>query len=169
MIDHNRFQRAVSEALSRFKIISVKYKPLKPYLVFTAGGKQIDCTSDIGQVLEGLPSMVLDSPEKTKACGLFSELKKIDVKDEKKSKAKLLSEIQALSYKLHLTENAQIEVRTQILRHSLIRKFKKDPLIDRELTMQSDASIRIVMGTLDTLAGIKGKFLLGPNSEQKRI
>jgi hypothetical protein len=91
------------------------------------------------------------------------------VKDEKKSKAKLLSEIQALSYKLHLTENAQIEVRTQILRHSLIRKFKKDPLIDRELTMQSDASIRIVMGTLDTLAGIKGKFLLGPNSEQKRI
>jgi hypothetical protein len=116
MISQTRFQRAVSEALSRLKILSEKYKPLKPYLVFTAGGKQIDFTSDIDQVLKALP--------------LFDE-------------------------------NAQIEVRTQILWHSLIRKLKKDPLIDRDLTMQSDASIRIVMGTFDTLAGITAKFMLG--------
>ena len=116
MIGHIRFQRAVSAALSRLDILNVKYKPLKPYLVFTAGGKQFDFTTDMDHVLKALP--------------LFDE-------------------------------NAQIEVRTQILRHSLIRKLKKDPLIDRELTIQSDASIRIVMGTLDTLAGIKPKFMLG--------
>jgi hypothetical protein len=167
MIDHTRFQQAVSKALARLKIIKVKYKPLQPYLAFTAGGKQMDFTTDVGQVLESLPVMVRDSPEKTKGCELIMALKKIDVKDEKKSKAKLISELQALSPKLHCIGIAQIEVRTQTLRHSLIRKLKKDPLIDRELTMQSDASIRIVMGTLDTLAGSKAKFMLGPNSEQK--
>jgi hypothetical protein len=117
MIDPIRFKRAVSDALSRLKILSEKYKPLAPYLVFTAGGKQIDFTTDMDQVLKALPT---------------------------------------------LDENARIEVRIHILRHSLIRKLKKDPLIDRELTMQSDASIRIVMGTLDTLAGGKAKFMLGP-------
>jgi len=86
MIDHIRFQRAMAEALARLKIISVKYKPLKPYLVITAGGKQIDLTSDISQILELLPVMVLDSLEKTKACELIDALKKIDVKDEKKVK-----------------------------------------------------------------------------------
>jgi hypothetical protein len=162
MIDNIRFQRVVSEALSRLKIINVKYKPLKPYLVFTAGGKQIDFTTDISQILESLPVMVLDSAEKTKACELMDALKKIDEKDEKKSKPKLISEIQVLSCKLQLTEIAQIEVRTQILRYSLIRKLKKDPLIDRELTTQSDASIRIVMGTLGALAGTKAEFMLNP-------
>ena len=117
MIDPMRFNRAMTEALSRIKIISEKYKPLTPYLVFTADGKQIDFTTDMDQVLKALPGF---------------------------------------------DENARIEVRIHILRHSLIRKLKKDPLIDRELTMQSDSSIRIVMGTLDTLAGGKAKFMLGP-------
>ena len=116
MIDPMRFNRAVTEALSRIKIISEKYKPLTPYLVFTAGGKQIDFTTDMDQVLKGLSGF---------------------------------------------DENARIEVRIHVLRYGIIRKLKKDPLIDRELTMQSDASIRIVMGTLDTLAGIKTTFILG--------
>jgi hypothetical protein len=116
MINQPRFQRAVSEALSRLKILSEKYKPLMPYLVFTSGGKQTDFTVDIDQVLKTLPT---------------------------------------------LDENTRIEVRIHILRHSLIRRLKKDPLIDRELTLQSDASIRIMMGTLDTLSKIKAKFILG--------
>ena len=124
MINQTRFQRAVSEALSRLKILSEKYKTLMPYLVFTAGGKQIDFTTELDQVVKALPSF---------------------------------------------DENSRIEVRVHVLRHSLIRKLKKDMLIDRELTMQSDASIRIVMGSLDTLAGNIPKFMLGLNSEQKRI
>jgi hypothetical protein len=117
MINQTRFQRAVSEALSRLKILSVKYKPLTPYLVFTAGGKQIDFTTDMDQALKAMPN---------------------------------------------LDENTRVEVRIHILRHSLIRRLKKDPLIGQGLTLQSDASIRIVMGTLDTLAGRKAKFMLGP-------
>jgi len=134
MITHTRFQRAVSEALSRLKILSEKYKPLAPYLVFTAGGKQIDFTTDMEQVLKALPCF---------------------------------------------DENARIEVRIHVLRYAIIRKLKKDPLIDRELTIQSDSSIRIVMGTFETLAGGKARFMLGPydpsrsrfdqDSEQKRI
>lgn len=117
MIDPMRFNRAVSEALSRIRILSDKYKPLMPYLVFTVGGKQIDFTADMDQVLKALPCF---------------------------------------------DENARIEVRIHVLRYAIIRKLKKDPLIDRELTMQSDASIRIVMGTLETLAGGKAKFMLRP-------
>jgi hypothetical protein len=117
MITQTRFQRAVTEALSRIKILSEKYKPLMPYLVFTSSGKQIDFTSDMDQALKALPGF---------------------------------------------DENTRVEVRIHILRHAIIRKLKKDPLIDRELTLQSDASIRIVMGTLDTLAGRKAKFMLGP-------
>jgi hypothetical protein len=117
MINQTQFQRAVTEALSRLKILSEKYKPLTPYLVFTAGGKQVDFTTDMDQVLKALPGF---------------------------------------------GENTRVEVRIHILRHAIIRKLKKDPLIDRELTLQSDASIRIVMGTLDTLAGRKAKFMLGP-------
>ncbi len=117
MITQTRFQRAVTEALSRIKILSEKYKPLMPYLVFTSSGKQIDFTSDMDQALKALPGF---------------------------------------------DENTRVEVRIHILRHSLIRRLKKDPLIDRDLTLQSDASIRIVMGALDTLAGMKAKFMLGP-------
>jgi len=56
-----------------------------------------------------------------------------------------------LVHKLKYDEKCQIEIRFLDLKYDLVWKLQADDLIDRNLTPQTKASIRIVLGTLAQL------------------
>jgi hypothetical protein len=58
-----------------------------------------------------------------------------------------------LAPQLKYDEKCQVEIRFNRLNYALIWKLQADDLVDRKLTLQTKASIRIVLGTLAQFAG----------------
>ncbi len=60
----------------------------------------------------------------------------------------LQDELQQLAATLQYDEKCQVEIRFSELKYDLVWKLQTDDLVDRNLTPQTKASIRIVLGTL---------------------
>lgn len=157
MLNYAQLQIAIATAKRRFDLIRQKYPELKAYLVLSLPGEQTDIDSSPIQILDEFPTMVLESAAKTNALPLLHRLNKlkeedatsVESKSRKQEMKKLESQLDAFSPKFRYDEKSQIELRFHVLNYEPIWKLQADELVDRDLTPQTKASIRIVLGTLE--------------------
>jgi hypothetical protein len=152
----------IKRADSIFKKIKDKYVNLSGYLVFSSRYGQCELTSNLIEILKVFPEMIRDSESKEKAADL---LKKISIFEKAKNdsysmeKKKIAEkEIKKASdiLDLYITEldvkdDTFIEIRFRRLLYDPIFEIQKDSLVSQKHTPQTQASVRIVVGTLSEL------------------
>ena len=132
---------AVAAARRQFDLIRKQYAELKPYMVLSLPGGQTGIDSAPGQILAEFPGMVVDGPVKATALKLLDEL-------ESEQTGTLKDELKALCGRLEFVDKCQVELRFGELKYESIWRLQSDERVDRQLTPQTKASIRIVLGTL---------------------
>jgi hypothetical protein len=140
-------------------------KELTGYLVLSSPHGQLQLTDDplqIVQILKEFPAMISESEFKDKGIELLepikeleSELKYIPHGNRKTEiQKKIVAELNPLYpilKKLEFKKETFIEIRFKWPILDLIFKMQKDPLVSHIHTPQTQASIRIVLGTLGEL------------------
>jgi hypothetical protein len=164
MLSHYQLQVAIGAAKRRFDLIRQKYPDLKAYLVLSLPGGQTSVDSTPEQILKEFPATVMAGNAKTRALEIVRRLKRLEkaeTPDDEaarvaKEKTELRAQLEQLILLLRYDENCQIEIRFKIrqqteltsINFDTVWKLQADDLIDRNLTPQTKASIRIVIGTL---------------------
>jgi hypothetical protein len=149
MLSFDQLQIAVAAAKRRFDLIRKKYPGLKAYLVMSLPGGQTGIDSAPTQILSEFPAMVVDDNDKTAALNLLSRIEKSELQAITGPETERLKEqLDRLAPQLKYDEKCQVEIRFNDLTYDLIWKLQVDDLVDRDLTPQTKASIRIVLGTL---------------------
>lgn len=82
------------------------------------------------------------------------DFKKLEQQKRKKA-AELGVELERACAQLEYDGQCQVEIRFSELKYELVWMLQGDELVDRKLTPQSKASIRIVLGTLDRFLWVK--------------
>jgi hypothetical protein len=153
---------AMEEAGRIFKEIKKKYAGLLGNLVFSSSIGQCTMSSDTLKILTEFPNMVCDSFRKQKALALIDSIHRAEM-DKKSSaphvKKKDLSQIiekanrdlEPILGLLEMRDDTFIEIRFDGSSLDLIFELQKDPLVSKEYTPQTPASIRIVLGTVREL------------------
>lgn len=159
-----KLQDALTAGKLRFTQLKDRHPGLKGYLVLCAPSGQIDIDVDLPRMLEDLPDLFLDNAVKTQARDLVRELRLVEKKKDEaeteqrpalQKRIEVLNEcIRNMSRNFAVNGSCPIEIRFHHLNYPLIWKLQADDLIDRELTPQSRASIRIVLGTLSRIANL---------------
>jgi hypothetical protein len=149
-LDHDQFHAAVAAARERFAVIRKKYSDLKGYLVLAIPGEQTGIDSSAKEILGDLPTLLMDGTAKN----AFQEHLKSPPPKDASDKAKKEWDRQCEELVAELTYNggARVELRFGNLDYALIAQLQADDLVDRELTPQTRASIRIVLGTLSSFS-----------------
>ncbi len=167
---------AVKNAKAIFKELKAKYGGLAGYLVFalppgSAPWGQCEMKTGLITFLEekndkydqkALRDMIIDSVHKQAVIDLlrriadFEKGRKNSYSTETKSNGDRGVEKlrKALSLNLEILEmrdDVLIEIRFDHLDYDLIFKMQKDPLVSQQLTPQTRASIRIVLGTVQEI------------------
>jgi hypothetical protein len=142
---------AVAHVREQFEAIRAKYKPLGPYMVFASPYGQESVETEPAVILEVFPWMIADGEAKVKAQGIMDQLHSMagDVRTGKGSRRDLETELERRLANVTFRGDVNIELRFRDLDYPLIWQLQQDPLIDRELTPQTKASIRIVLTNLD--------------------
>jgi len=156
MMNLDQLEVAVAAAERQFDLIGQKYPDLKAYLVMSLPGGQTVIDSSPTQILSEFPAMVVDDSNKTSALNLVSRLKMLDsvakTGPEKerlmKQKEQLREQLDQFAPQLKYDEKCQVEIRFNDLKYDLVWKLQGDDLVNRNLTPQTKASIRIVLGTI---------------------
>ena len=157
MLNYDQLQIAIAAAKKQFGLLIKKHPdlipkteiPLPPYLVIALPGEQVGIGGSPKDFLKKIPGMVIDSSAKTKALALLSRIKILKLQDKANPDiTQLMTEVNQLASQLQYDETYQVEIRFQYLDYDLIPKLQVDDLIDCDLTPQSKASIRIILGTL---------------------
>jgi hypothetical protein len=156
MLTHTQLQLAVAAAKRQFDLIRKKYPDLQAYLVLSLPSGQTGVGSSPKEVLKEFPGMVMDSPEKHRALPILSRLEMLEWKINRTPKddallterKQLTDELTPLLVPLRYDSGTQVELRFHQLNYDLIWRLQADELVDRDLTPQTKASIRIVLGTL---------------------
>lgn len=142
-----------------FKALSDQYKGIKGYLVFSSSYGQSELTSDPTKILAEFSEMVIESIAKRKAIELIKTVKSLEARKKYNSSTQSNQEIsnkidserhtlKAILYNLEFRDDTFIEIRFPKPNLDLIFKMQKDPLVSQKHTPQTQASIRIVLGTL---------------------
>ena len=93
--------------------------------------------------------MIIEDSGKTSALKLFSRLKTLECDPTAGAETdRVKQQLQQLAPQFQYDERCQVELRFNDLNYALIWKLQADGLVDRGLTPQTGASIRIVLGTL---------------------
>lgn len=154
MMKYEQVQTAVVAAKRRFAQIHEKHPELKvrlptgapvAILVLSVPGGQAEIDSAPMQILTKFPAMVVESAAKTSALKLLSLKSAAPASPEA---AQIKQQLSTLLAQLDFDEKCQVEIRFNELRFDLVWKLQTDELVDRDLTPQTKASIRIVLGTL---------------------
>ena len=135
----------------------------KAYLVFSTPYGQCEITDNPLPILKEFSAMISESEFKETGIklletiqGLEVELKNVargNIKEEIQKKIEKASHLLDVNLKkIEFKEDTFIEIRFERPILDLIFKMKKDPLVSQVHTPQSQASIRIVLGTLVELA-----------------
>lgn len=149
-LDHDRFQAAVKAARDRFAMLKAKHPALKGYVVLAIPGKQTGIGSGAKEILGDLPALIVDDAAKA---AFQQHLKSPPAKDAgEKVKKEWDERCEELVAELHYDGGVRVELRFDQLDYDLIARLQSDDLVDRELTPQTRASIRIVLGTLAAFA-----------------
>ena len=163
MLNLDQLQSAVAAAKRRFDLLREKHpdlngpvdpiqkKRLKPIarLVLSLPGGQAEIDSPPREILDKFPAMIADADAKTSALRALARLK--DLEEEAAAgpeTARLKEQLQQLAARFQYDDQCQVELRFHDLNYELIWKLQADDLVDRHLTPQTKASIRIVLGTL---------------------
>lgn len=149
LIDHDQLTRVVTNAESRLAALKEKHPKLKAYLVFFLRGRQAGIRSSGSEILGAIPDMVVDDPAKS---AMKSHLKKKPKKEAEESvRAAWNDTLKPLEKKISYNPDARVELRFPNLDYEVIDFLRTDELINQELTPQTLASIRIVLGDLTDL------------------
>ncbi|MGD1086808.1 MAG: hypothetical protein ABSA47_18890 [Verrucomicrobiota bacterium] len=158
MLKLDQLRVAVAAAKRHFDLIRKKHPDLDAklwngdpvsFLVLSLPGGQTGINSSPTQILREFPAMVVDDTAKTSALDLLARLKILDWKAATGPETERLKEqLDRLGPQLKYDEHCQVEIRFNDLTYDLVWKLQKDDLVDRDLTPQTKASIRIVLGTL---------------------
>ncbi len=140
--DLPEIEQRAKETLSELKS---KYPGLDSYLVYSSRLGQSNLGSKPEVLLKEFPQMFHDSPEKAKALQLLQNLRKAEQNQGLEKNDTTLSRILS---ELELDLSVQIELRFGQLNYAQVAQLQLDSLVDRVLTPQTPASIRIVLGTL---------------------
>lgn len=158
MLNLDQLQVAVAAAKWRFDQIRNKYPELKAklftgdpaaFLVSSLPGGQTGIDSSPVEILSKFPAMVVDDSTKASALNLLSRHKILEAQAATGPETeRLKKQLDQLAAQLKYDEKCQIEIRFNDLKYDWVWKLQADDLIDRNLTPQTKASIRIVLGTL---------------------
>jgi hypothetical protein len=154
--------RAIDKANIVFKSIMDNYSGLKGYLVLSSPHGQCELTGDPLQILKEFPTMMSDSDFKKKGIELLETIQGLEAELKNVSKGNMKAEIEKnlkktsnllapILEKIEFNEETFIEIRFSRPKPDLIFKMQKDPLVSQLHTPQSQASIRIVLGTVGEL------------------
>ena len=177
MLNFDQLEVAVAAAKKQFSLLKQKYHNLSPteypdpranlfnchalvkpclpkkvpiaYLVLSSPTGQVGIDSKQKDILRKFPGMVVNSSAKTKAIALLTKIKKSEGQDKADSEVeRLQTEFKQQVTQLEYDETCQVEIRFKDLNYELIWQLQVDDLVDRRLTPQGKASIRIVLGAL---------------------
>jgi hypothetical protein len=174
---------AIDKAKSAFKAIMDNdpgLKELKGYLVLSSSHGQFQITDDPLEtlhILKEFPTMISESEFKEKGIKLLETIQGLEVELKNaapgNTKAKIQKKIENASnllnanlQKIEFKEDTFIEIRFKRPVLDLIFKMQKNPFISQAHTPQTQASIRIVLGTLIELAQRMEK--LGANKDEHK-
>ena len=160
-LDPSKLQKALAAANLHFSLIREKHPSLKAYLVLSLRGEQTRIDSPLQKMIEEYPALMLGGKPKSRMRKFLSV--PLPEKPTPKQKEEWAKRFDDLAEALELDGKAQVEIRFNNLDYDLIWKLQANELVARELTPQSKASIRIVMGTLSGFAGALATSL-NPNS-----
>ena len=164
MLNLDQLQVAVAAAKRQFDRICGKYPELKvrlmtgepaSFLVMSLPGGQIGIDSSPTEILSKFPAMVVDDSTKVSALNLLVRMSGV-TKDAEMER--LEKQLDQLISKLKYDEKCRVEIRFNDLNYDLVWKLQVDDLVDRSLTLQTKASIRIVLGTLAQFAGTHHEY-----------
>ena len=159
-LDLSQFQEALAAANRHFTQIRKKYPTLRAYLVLSLKGGQTKPDSELADSIREFPSLLLDNTAKTKTLEL---IKKLNPKESTKpEQIRLKAEFKDLANDLEFDGRVQVELRFHDLDFELIWELQSDELVNRELTPQTRASIRIVLGTISMIEKRALEQSLGP-------
>jgi len=154
--------KVIDNSKERLLRLKVKYPELDAYLVFSSNMGQVNLTNDGLTILREFSKMFVPSTAKNRSVELIKQLKDLEKVGREldetrkvqalKEKSEKENELSKILPSLELEPNSQVELRFGNLNHELIAKLQKDTLVDQNLTMQSRASIRIVLGTIKSLS-----------------
>jgi len=152
MLDSEQLNVATKRAEGRFGQIKTKYPGLKAYLVFFLPSGQVNIESSPKQILSDFPEMVVNNKAKTDGLRLISEITRAESQERSSEVERLNRQFDLLVPLLRYEGNARVEIRLSDLKYDFVWKLQTDELVDRELTPQTKASIRIVLGTIERFA-----------------
>jgi hypothetical protein len=156
---------AIEKAKNFFNKISSEYaamEGMEGYLVLSSMFGQCKLTDDPLDILINFPTMISESEYKDKVSKLLETMKDLETQlkysTPRKTKKEIQEKIKKASLnlntnlnKMEFKEDTFIEIRFERPIMDIIFKLKKDPLVSQVHTPQSQASIRIVLGTLKEL------------------
>lgn len=152
-LDWREFCLAREAALSRFAELKAKYSELRAWIVASSPTGQVDLDASIEKIAEEFPAMLIDTEAKTTLLGMIRARPPREASYE--ATAKWCQELMITAELLEFDGSLQVEIRFHALIYDLVAKLQRDPLVDRERTPQTRASIRIVLGTLIGFAGVE--------------
>lgn len=163
MLNLEQLRTAVAAAIRQFESIQKKYPSLKAYLVLSMPSGQVEIGMPPAEILAIFRGMVIDDAAKAEGLELISRLKALKAQAEKggetdqlkRQAAEAKQRLEELATHFKYDEKCQVEIRFKDLDYDLVWKLQADELVDRKLTPQTKASIRIVLGTLARFAGLE--------------
>lgn len=147
-----QFQQAIAAALLQFSQLRKKHPTLKAYLVLSSRSGQTKFDSELADAIREFPVLLLDGAAKTKALELIKKLKPKE--SNTPEQIQLKDEFKELTKSLDFNGSVQVELRFNQLDYDLIPALQTDVLVDRDLTPQTRASIRIALGTINHFSGV---------------
>jgi hypothetical protein len=150
ILSRDQFHAAIKAAQERFSLIRKKHPGLKGYLVIALAGGQTGIGSSEKEILKECPTLAVNNQAKADLVAFLKIKEPKDASDAEKKRLK--EQYQHLAEALSFNGNHQVEIRFSSLSYELVWQLQSDELVDRDLTPQTQASIRIVLGTLSAFA-----------------
>ena len=150
MLNYEQLQTAANAASLHFKLIGQKYPGLKAYLVYSTTAGQAMLGGSPAQILDEFPAMIFDDVNKARALPLL-ERSKIDTLPASE-KMRVNEDLAKIGRLFKFDDQSQVELRFSELDYKLIWQLQTDELVDRQLTPQTRASIRIVLCKVEHFA-----------------
>jgi hypothetical protein len=148
----------IESAKKNFQSLREKYPTLSAYIVISSRYGQIVPHASGLDALSEFPSFFLDSAGRRDSLQILEKVHSLDrelksaraqVAITKRRSMKALRDLLEHSVRdLVINELAQVEIRFDVLDYEVVRALRVDPLVSRDLTPQTNASIQIVLGAL---------------------
>ncbi len=151
MLNFDQLQDAIAAAKRRFAMVRQKYPHLKASLDLSLPAGQTGINSGPLQILNEFPATVIDDSAKAALLSLLS--RQPEDKTSANPSRQTREQMDHLASQLKYDGKCQVELRFHELNYDLVWQLQADDLVDRNLTPQTRASIRIVLGTLAHFAG----------------